>query len=327
MEKYSINRYDPFHLSVLTTRSRFISYSLASGYIFGGKGLYSQPFSAYRRDPIRRHICSLVFRFVTMIHVRQLVKNYKDIQSGQFTALDGISFDAMPGQIYGLLGPNGAGKTTALRILSTVLRPTSGSATVNGFRVDLEPGCVRRQIGFVSTNTAIYDRMTAWEMILYFGQLYDMELDELHRRMETLFKRFQMNEIRNVLCSKMSTGMKQKVSIVRAMIHDPPVLIFDEATSGLDILVAREVLKTIEQLREYGKCIVFSTHIMSEVSRLCDRVAIMNRGNILAEGTIPELSDKYGEDDVEELFYQMISESELRHDAELQSQSTSSTVL
>ncbi|MDG1872990.1 MAG: ATP-binding cassette domain-containing protein [Mariniblastus sp.] len=253
-----------------------------------------------------------------MIHVRQLTKTYKEIQSGPFTALDGISFDAMPGQIYGLLGPNGAGKTTALRILSTVLKPTSGTAIVNGFDVNLAPEQVRRQIGFVSTNTAIYDRMTAWEMIYYFGQLYGMELDKLRKRMELLFERFQMNEIRNVLCSKMSTGMKQKVSIVRAMVHNPPVLIFDEATSGLDILVAREVLNTVEQLCDQGKCVIFSSHIMSEVKRLCDRIAVMNRGHILAEGTIEELAQEHQEQDLEELFYQMISKSEQQHEAVLQ---------
>ena len=258
-----------------------------------------------------------------MIHVRQLTKSYKDLQAGHFTALDGISFDAMPGQIYGLLGPNGAGKTTALRILSTVLKPTVGTAIVNGFNVVDDPDKVRRQIGFVSTNTAIYDRMTAWEMVQYFGQLYGMPLEKLHSQMEIIFERFQMNEIRNVLCSKMSTGMKQKVSIVRALIHNPPVLIFDEATSGLDILVAREVLRTVEQLRDQGKCIIFSSHIMSEVQRLCDRVAIMNRGRILAEGTLEELAEKYEEENLEELFYQMISVSEMKHEAEIIS--TSST--
>ena len=251
-----------------------------------------------------------------MIHVRQLTKIYKDIHSGEFTALNGISLDAMPGQIYGLLGPNGAGKTTALRILSTVLKPTSGTVVVNGFDVITDPEMVRRQIGFVSCNTAIYDRMTSWEMVQYFGQLYGMEPERLQIRMESLFEKFHMNEIRNVLCSKMSTGMKQKVSIVRAMVHNPPVLVFDEATSGLDILVAREVLKTVEQLCDQGKCVIFSSHIMSEVKRLCDRVAIMNRGNILAEGTVEELASKFEQDDLEELFYQMISVSEKQHESE-----------
>jgi sodium transport system ATP-binding protein len=259
------------------------------------------------RHRLRRYIH---FAGLTMIHVRQLTKTYQELQAGTFTALDGISFDAMPGQIFGLLGPNGAGKTTALRIMSTVLRPTSGTIIVNGFEVSEAPDQVRHQIGFVSTNTAIYDRMTAWEMVQYFGRLYGMEEENLQIRMETLFDRFQMNGIRNMLGSKMSTGMKQKVSIVRAMIHNPPVLIFDEATSGLDILVAREVLRTVEQLRDQGKCLIFSSHIMTEVQRLCDRVAIMNRGKILAQGSINELAELYEENDLEELFYQMIAKSE-----------------
>ena len=246
-----------------------------------------------------------------MIHVRNLKKVYSDLQQGEFVALGGISFDAMPGQIYGLLGPNGAGKTTALRILSTVLKPTAGSATLNGYDILKQPEKVRHQIGFVSTNTAIYDRMTAWEMVQYFGRLYGMQPDTLQRRMESLFERFQMNEIRNVLGSKMSTGMKQKVSIARAIIHDPPVLIFDEATSGLDILVAREVLNTIELLRDHGKCIVFSSHIMTEVHRLCDRIAVMNRGVILADGAVASLVEQYEQPDLEELFYQLIAEHEL----------------
>jgi sodium transport system ATP-binding protein len=245
-----------------------------------------------------------------MIHVRNLVKQYNELSSDGFLALKGISFDAMPGQIFGLLGPNGAGKTTALRILSTVLKPTSGTAVVNGFEVRSDPDSVRRQIGFVSTNTAIYDRMTAWEMVQFFGALYQMDPEKLQIRMESVFSKFQMNNIRNMLCSKMSTGMKQKVSIARAIIHDPPVLVFDEATSGLDILVAREVLDTIEQLADHGKCIIFSTHIMSEVKRLCDRIAVMNKGQILAEGSIEELAANHDERDLEELFYRLIADSE-----------------
>jgi sodium transport system ATP-binding protein len=135
--------------------------------------------------------------------------------------------------------------------------------------------------------------------------------------MEFLFERFQMNNIRDVLGSKMSTGMKQKVSIARALIHDPPVLIFDEATSGLDVLVAREVLRTVANLRDAGKCIIFSSHIMREVEKLCDRVAIMYRGQILAEGKIDELAEEHGESDVEELFFRLISMHELQLQREL----------
>jgi sodium transport system ATP-binding protein len=243
-----------------------------------------------------------------MIHVRELTKSYADLRRGSFVAVDSISFDALPGQIYGLLGPNGAGKTTALRILSTMLQPTSGEATVGGCDVLTQPALVRRQIGFVSMNTAVYDRMTAWEMVEYFGRLYGIEPERLRDRMETIFERLQMNEIRDLLGAKMSTGMKQKVSIARAIVHDPPVLIFDEATSGLDVLVARAMLKTVSELRDQGKCIVFSTHIMREAERLCDRVAILHRGHILAEGTLGELAEQHSEPDLEELFFRLISQ-------------------
>jgi len=245
-----------------------------------------------------------------MIHVRELTKHYQDLRRGRFTALAGISFDAVPGEIFGLLGPNGAGKTTALRILSTVLQPSSGTAMVNGYDVLTQPSQVRYQIGFVSMNTGVYDRMTAWEMVEYFGRLYGLSEDVLHERMESLFARLKMNEIRDLLGAKMSTGMKQKVSIARALVHDPPVVVFDEATSGLDVLVARALLKTIAELREQGKCIVFSTHIMREVERLCDRTAIIHRGRILAEGSLEELYDRHQLRDFEELFFRLINESE-----------------
>jgi len=255
-----------------------------------------------------------------MIHVRDLTKSYADLRRGQFIALAGISFDALPGQIYGLLGPNGAGKTSALRILSTVLRPTSGTATINGYDVLTQPALVRHQIGFVSTNTAVYDRMTAWEMVEYFGRLYGLSPDPLRERMTRIFDRLSMHEIRDVLGAKMSTGMKQKVSIARALVHDPPVLIFDEATAGLDVLVARALLRIVSQLRDQGKCIIFSTHIMREAERLCDRIAIMHRGHILAEGSLAELQSQHGEHDLEELFFRLISEHDARKEGETERQ-------
>ncbi|HJW84452.1 MAG TPA: ATP-binding cassette domain-containing protein [Anaerolineae bacterium] len=249
-----------------------------------------------------------------MIHARQLVKHYADFKRGKIFALQGVSFDALPGQIYGLLGPNGAGKTTVLRILSTVLQPSRGTATVNGFDVVTQASLVRRQIGFMSATTAVYDRMTAWEMVEYFGRLYGIAEEPLRERMEDLFTRLQMNEIRDVLGAKMSTGMKQKVSIARAIVHDPPVLIFDEATSGLDVLVARALLKTVAELRDHGKCVVFSTHIMREAEKLCDRIAIMHRGHILAEGTLAELVETHRERDLEELFFRLIQKHDETHD-------------
>ena len=245
-----------------------------------------------------------------MIHVRNLTKHYSDLRRGRFVALAGINFDAVPGQIYGLLGPNGAGKTTALRILSTVLRPTDGTATVNGYDVVTQAPLVRRQIGFVSANTGIYDRMTAFEMVEYFGRLNGLEPDRLAERIEAVFDRLKMNDIRDLLCSKMSTGMRQKVSIARAIVHDPPVVIFDEPTNGLDVLVARALLETVIELRDHLKCIVFSTHIMREAEKLCDRIAIVHHGRILAEGSLRQLQDKYAEKDLEELFFRLISDGD-----------------
>jgi len=242
-----------------------------------------------------------------MIVVDQLTKHYADLRRGHLVALAGISFRAVEGEIYGLLGPNGAGKTTALRILSTLLSPTGGRATINGYDVLTQSSQVRRQIGFMSANTAVYDRMTAWETVEYFGRLHGIAPEPLRERMEDLFTRLQMNDIRDLLGAKMSTGMKQKVSIARSIVHDPPVVIFDEATAGLDVLVARALLGTVAELRGQGKCILFSTHIMREVEKLCDRGAILHRGKVLAEGPLEALREEHHEQDLEELFFRLIT--------------------
>jgi len=254
-------------------------------------------------------------RLTNMIHVEQLTKRFADLRlDGGFTALDHVSFQVQPGEIFGLLGPNGAGKTTCLRILSTVLRPSSGTAMVAGYDVALHPEEVRSRIGFMSNNTGIYDRMTAYEMVVYFGRLYGIPEHVLQPRIEHLFDRLNMQEIRDVLGSKMSTGMKQKVSIARTIVHDPPVLIFDEPTSGLDVLVARTVVDEIKALRDQGKCIIYSTHIMREVEKLCHRIGIIYKGRILAIGSLDELQDQYGKTDMEALFFELID----RHDELLQ---------
>lgn len=246
-----------------------------------------------------------------MIHVENLQKSFLDYQRGWVSAVNGVSFDCQPGAIYGLLGPNGAGKTTTLRILSTVLRPTAGRAVVAGFDVLTEPESVRSHIGYMSASTAIYDRMTAWELVEYFGSLYGLGRERLRERMETIFDWLQMNDFRDILGSKMSTGMKQKVSIARTIVHDPPVLIFDEPTSGLDVIVARNVLQKIAELRDQGKTIVFSTHAMHEVEKLCSRVAIIHKGRVQAEGEPAALLAQYGQPDLEELFFFLVEKAPL----------------
>jgi sodium transport system ATP-binding protein len=242
-----------------------------------------------------------------MIQVDKLRKSFRDLRRGLVHAVDGVSFDTGPGEIFGLLGPNGAGKTTTMRILCTVLRPSGGTARVAGYDVATQPALVRQHIGFLSANTAIYDRMSAWELVEYFGRLYGLEGERLRQRLEIVFTNLRMNDFRDLLGAKMSTGMRQKVSIARAIVHDPPVLIFDEPTAGLDVLVARAVLDTIEELRALGKCILFSTHILREVERLCDRVAIISRGRVQACGTLAELRERYQQDDLEELFFTLVS--------------------
>ncbi len=241
-----------------------------------------------------------------LIEVTGLSKLFRS-KSGQWvTAVDSINFTVQPGEVFGLLGPNGAGKTTTLRMLCTVLRPTSGTARIVGYDVVTQASQVRHQIGFLSANTGVYDRMTAWEMVEYYGRLHGLNGDSLRERMENLFATLQMNDFRNMLGARMSTGMKQKVSIARALVHDPPVLIFDEPTAGLDVLVQRAVLLEIAKLRNRGKCIVFSTHIMREVEKLCDRVAIMHQGKILECGQLDELRQRYSQPDLEELFFQLV---------------------
>jgi sodium transport system ATP-binding protein len=241
-----------------------------------------------------------------MIEVRDLSKWFP-AASGLKTAVDAIRFTVNPGEVFGLLGPNGAGKTTTLRMLCTVLRPSHGTATVAGFDVVTQPSEVRRHVGFLSANTGVYDRMTAWEMVDYYGRLHQLSPDVLSARIDQLFTTLQMNDFRDVPGAKMSTGMKQKVSIARALVNDPPVLIFDEPTAGLDVLVQRAVLDNIKQLRGRGKTILFSTHIMREVEKLCDRVAIMAHGKIVACGTLTELREMYKQDDLEELFFALVS--------------------
>ena len=162
----------------------------------------------------------------------------------------------------------------------------------------------------MSASTGIYDRMTAWELVEYFGRLYGLTGDRLRERMEAIFGWLQMNDFRDVLGSKMSTGMKQKVSIARTIVHDPPVLIFDEPTSGLDVLVARAVLQKIAELRDQGKTILLSTHSMHEVEKLCARVAIIHKGRVQAEGTQHELLERYDQPNLEELFFHLVEQAE-----------------
>jgi sodium transport system ATP-binding protein len=241
-----------------------------------------------------------------MIEARNLSKQFRDKKRGVVRAVESVSFRCQPGQIYGLLGANGAGKTTTLRMLATILEPTDGTAIVAGFDIVEHPEKVRANVGFLSTATALYARLTAQEMVEYFGRLYGMDEPTLKRRIDELFARLEMNGFRDRRCDKLSTGMKQKVSIARTLVHDPPVMIFDEPTLGLDIMTARTIVGFIRECRQNGKTVIFSTHIMSEVEKLCDMIGIIDGGRLLAEGTLAELRQRYAEQDLEEVFVKAV---------------------
>ncbi len=241
-----------------------------------------------------------------MIETKDLCKNFKDKKRGEVKAVDHVTFRCKPGEVFGLLGPNGAGKTTTLRIISTALKPSSGTAVINGVDVVSDPQGVRRQIGFLSGNTGLYGRLTAKEMVAYFGRLYGMDESKIEKRTNELFTLLDMNSFANVRNEKLSTGMKQKVSIVRSVLHDPPVMVFDEPTSGLDVMSSRTIVDFIKTCRDSGKCVIFSTHIMSEAMRLCDRVAIIHNGRIYREGTVNDLLAQTGMNNLEDAFIKIV---------------------
>jgi sodium transport system ATP-binding protein len=241
-----------------------------------------------------------------MIETRGLSKRFNDKKRGEIRAVDHVSFVCQPGEIYGLLGANGAGKTTTLRMLATILEPSDGTAIVCGHDVIEEPEKVRANVGFLSTATALYPRLTAQEMVEYFGHLNGIFGAELHKRVNEIFGRLDMNSFRDRRCDKLSTGMKQKTSIARTLIHDPQVMIFDEPTLGLDIMTARTIIEFIRECRQRGKTVIFSTHVMSEVEKLCDVIGIIHNGKLLAEGPLPQLRQKYSESDLEEIFVKVV---------------------
>ena len=237
-----------------------------------------------------------------------LVKVFKGPKRKEVRAVDSVGFKAYFGEVYGLLGINGAGKTTVLRILSTMLTPTAGKASICGHDVKKEPRRVRSRIGFMSTATSLYGRLTAREMVTYFGRLNGMKGDAIEKRIKELFDLFQMHEFADRRCDKLSTGMKQKVSIVRTVLHDPEVLMLDEPTAGLDVLTSRTIVDFVRDCRKRNKCVIFSTHIMEEVEKLCDRVGVIHQGRLLADEPLETLLDRSKTKRVEDVFVSLVKD-------------------
>jgi sodium transport system ATP-binding protein len=240
------------------------------------------------------------------VEVRGLCKTYAVAGRPPVQALAGLDFTCRRGEVFGLLGANGAGKTTALRILATIQRPTSGTARVDGVDVTSDPLEVRRRIGYLSCSTGLYARLTVVETLDYFGRLHGMRRDQIERRIEELLSAFELSAVADRRCEALSTGQRQRVSIARAVLHDPPVLILDEPTTGLDVLAAGAMIDFIEARRAAGASVLFSTHVLSEAERLCDRIGVIHAGRLLDVGTFAELSQRTGERWLEDIFRSLV---------------------
>jgi sodium transport system ATP-binding protein len=241
-----------------------------------------------------------------LIEVQKLLKTFHDRKRGEVAAVQDVSFVCQPGEVFGLLGRNGAGKTTTLRMLATILVPTSGTAKVAGHDIIQKSAEVRRSIGYLSGETKLYDRLTGRELLEYFGALASMGSPAIAARIEELRGPFGLGDFLDKRVGKMSTGMKQRLSIARVVFHDPQVLIFDEPTAGLDVIGARAVLSLIQDLKKRGRTIIYSTHIMTEAERICDEVAIIERGSVLAQGTVDALRQRAGRGSLEDAFVEVV---------------------
>jgi sodium transport system ATP-binding protein len=245
-----------------------------------------------------------------MITTQQLTKFFRDKQRGEIRAVDAVTLEVHPGQIYGLLGANGAGKTTVMRLLATLIAPSQGSATVAGHDVAREAAAVRAQVGFLAASTALYGRLTGRELIAYFGELNGLGRGVIEGRIKRLADELEMHDFLDRRCESYSTGMKQKTSIARTLIHDPAVMIFDEPTLGLDVTTARAIIRFVGNCRARGKTVIYSTHVMPEVEKLCDRIGIIHGGRLLAEGTLAELRERTGRETMEDAFLKIIGAEE-----------------
>lgn|SRR5690349_13876438 len=241
-----------------------------------------------------------------MIDVRGLTKTFQDQKRGAVHALDHVSFSVRRGEIFGILGPNGAGKTTMLRLLATVLAPSEGTADVGGYDIVRNPEKVRKQIGFLSGDMGLYARLTPREILRFFAKLNGMGGRALTTRIEQIVDQLEMGKFADTKIDRLSTGMKQKAAIARTVVHDPPILILDEPTYGLDVPTSRLIENFILEARNAGKCILFSTHVMEEAEYLCDRIAVVHMGRVRIVGTIDELRAHTGKRRLREIFLDLL---------------------
>ena len=247
-----------------------------------------------------------------MISAHKLHKSFKT-KTGPVRAVDGVDFEAPDGEITGLLGPNGAGKTTTLRMLYTLMRPDSGQVRVDGIDAAVDPEAVRRALGVLPDARGVYKRLTARENIAYFGELHGMSRAQIAQRTQVLASALQMEDILDRQTEGFSQGQRTKTAIARALVHDPKNVILDEPTNGLDVMTTRAMRTFLRQLKDEGRCVIFSSHIMQEVAALCDRIVIIAKGQVVASGSADELRAQFGQDNLEDAFVKAIGSDEGLH--------------
>lgn len=254
-------------------------------------------------------VTSLAKRFVSTHPKKERRAKRRDVREhdGWFHAVRDVSFQCAPGEVLGLLGPNGAGKTTTLRILSTALRPDAGTAFINQIDILAQPLLARQKIGFLSGSTGLYGRLSARENVEYFGRLHGMSAQRIKQRCDALFEQLQLHEFGHKRADQLSTGMRQKCAIARTVIHEPQIVILDEPTTGLDVMSAKILLDFIVSYKALGVPLIFSTHHLHEVEKLCDRVCVINHGKTAFNGSVAELRRLGGSDDLYDAFVRVIN--------------------
>ncbi len=242
-----------------------------------------------------------------MLVVHELSKTFR-LEKGEVRAVDKLSFTVCAGEVYGLMGPNGAGKTTTLRMILGLLEPDSGYAEVNGARTDVDANAVKANLGFVSASDGVYSWLTVREMLLFFADLYGTDPDVAQERLIGLAELLDVTKLLDRRAGALSTGQRQRVTLVRGLIHDPPVMLLDEPTRGLDVIGCQAIFHYIEHLRSIGKAVVICTHGLDEAERLCDRFGLLHQGSLRHEGTMNELRDRTGHEHLVEMFVELLSE-------------------
>ncbi len=240
-----------------------------------------------------------------MIEVHELVKQFVLPGGGQLTAVNGVSFSVSAGEVYGLLGPNGAGKTTTIRMLLGLLQPSTGWASIGGYRSREFPDEVKRRVGLVAAGAGVYQWLTVREMLLFFADVYGVPLPQAREELIRLSELLGFRGFLEQRCATLSTGQKQRINLARALIHRPPVLLLDEPTLGLDVFGSQVVVEFLEHLRDEGKAVILCTHRLHEAERVCDRFGLMHRGEIVSEGTLVELRERTGCESLVEMFLKL----------------------